>query len=80
MQREDPEKLMDYLLDCSDTSLDHYMLSRLERAVNLRKELHQVVDEWVEALANARSAKELRAVRRRKKLAKPQLMPKAVNQ
>ena len=38
-----------YLAGASEISLESFELARLNRIANLRKELHQVMEEWIEA-------------------------------
>jgi len=47
----------EYLISSSQASLESYELSRLNAVANLRKELRQIVDEWVEAEIEARMAR-----------------------
>ena len=57
---ENPPRLpMKYLATSSDTSLESFRLSRMNRAANLRKELFDVVEEWIEAEVEARVAERL---------------------
>jgi hypothetical protein len=53
----DTESSLQYLLACSEASLESFELSRLNRASNLRKELSQVAEEWVEAEVSSRLAR-----------------------
>lgn len=46
-----------YLMTSSDTSLESYELSRLNRASNLRKEMLQLLEKWIDAEAEARMAR-----------------------
>ena len=48
---------LQYLSDCSEESLESFELSRLNRASNLRKELSQVAEEWVDAEVSFRLAR-----------------------
>jgi len=48
-----------YLLSSSQISLESYELLRLNRASNLRKEMLQLVDKWVDAETEARLAREI---------------------
>lgn len=48
---------VEYLFSCSKESLESFELSRLNRAANLRKELRQVTDEWIQAEAEWRLAR-----------------------
>ena len=56
---------LDFFLSCSDVGLESYQLSRLERAACLRKELQQVISEWIDAEVNARFARLLLDERQR---------------
>jgi hypothetical protein len=49
--------VFDYLQTCSQQSLESFELSRLSQVANLRKELRDVVAEWVEAEVQARLAR-----------------------
>jgi hypothetical protein len=48
-----------YLLSSSRISLESYELLRLNRASNLRKEMLQLLDKWVDAETEARLAQEI---------------------
>jgi hypothetical protein len=48
---------LEYLVTSSNTSLESFELSRLNAVANLRKEIRQVVDDWVEAEIEARIAR-----------------------
>jgi hypothetical protein len=50
----------DYILTSSNTTLESLELARMNAASNLRKELHDVVEEWVEAEVQARMARWVR--------------------
>lgn len=47
----------EYLEMCSEASLESYELSRLNRAANLRKEMRQLIDEWIDCEVGARIAR-----------------------
>jgi hypothetical protein len=47
----------EFFITSSQTSLESFELSRLNAVANLRKELRQVVDEWIEAEIQARMAR-----------------------
>lgn len=47
----------DYLAGCSKPGLESFELSRLNQVANLRKELREVVEEWIEAEVQARLAR-----------------------
>ena len=44
---------LEYLLACSDMSLESFRISRMNQAANLRKQVRALVDEWVEAEIDA---------------------------
>ena len=67
----DTESSFQYLLACSEASLESFELSRLNRASNLRKELSQVAEEWVDAEVSSRLAR-LIVERRRADLCPPE--------
>lgn len=48
-----------YLMTNSKDSLESYELSRLNRASNLRKEMLQVLERWIDAEAQARMARSI---------------------
>lgn len=48
-----------YLLSSTKISLESYELLRLNRAANLRKEMLQLLDKWVDAETEARLAREI---------------------
>jgi hypothetical protein len=54
-----------YLLECSHMSLEDFELARLDRAANLRKQLRDIAEEWVEAEVEAQLAHWVRGNRRR---------------
>ncbi len=54
----------DYLATCSEPSLESFELSRFNRIANLRKELRQILNEWIEAEVEARLARWLLNQRR----------------
>lgn len=49
--------VFDYLQSCSQPSLESFELSRLSQVAKLRKELREVVEEWIEAEVQARLAR-----------------------
>jgi hypothetical protein len=55
---------LDYLATCSKASLEAFELARLNRAANLRKELRDILEEWIEAEGEARRARYLLEGRR----------------
>src|SRR6202040_56148 len=62
----------EYLFTSSDASIESFRLSRLNAVANLRKELHEIFEEWVEAEVQARLAQWLLA---RKKPGPPRPRP-----
>ncbi|MGH9865356.1 MAG: hypothetical protein ACRD4H_08080 [Candidatus Acidiferrales bacterium] len=58
------KSMLDYLATCSQTSLESFELARLNDLANLRKQMTELVDEWVEADIQARIAEWI-LVRRR---------------
>ena len=48
---------LEYLVTSSQSSVESFELSRLNRVSNLRKEIRQIVDEWIAAEAEARIAR-----------------------
>jgi hypothetical protein len=56
----DSKSSFQYLRTCSQTSLEAFELSRYNRVANLRKELCDLVEEWVEAEVGARVARCIR--------------------
>ena len=55
MDRTPPS--FDYLLTCSQAGLESFELSRLNRISNVRKQLHELLEEWIEAEVDARLAR-----------------------
>jgi len=55
---------LDYLAKCSQMSLESVELSRLNLASNLRKEFHEILDEWIESEVDARLARSILEWRR----------------
>jgi hypothetical protein len=50
---------LEYLVTCSQMSLESVELSRLNHASNLRKEFHQILEEWIDAEVDARLARSI---------------------
>lgn len=48
---------LEYLVTSSEAALETFELSRLNRSANLRKELRDVVEEWIEAEIQSRLAR-----------------------
>jgi hypothetical protein len=48
---------LEYLITCSEAGLESFELSRMNQAANLRKQLRQVVEQWIESEVNARVAR-----------------------
>jgi hypothetical protein len=60
--REDAiDRPLEYLFASSGASIESFHLSRLNVVANLRKELHEIFEEWVEAEVQARLAQWLLA-------------------
>jgi hypothetical protein len=60
--REDAiDRPLEYLFTSSEASIESFHLTRLNRVANLRKELHEIFEEWVEAEVQARLAQWLLA-------------------
>ena len=60
--REDAiDRPLEYLATSSDASIESFHLSRLNAVANLRKELREIFEEWVEAEVQARLAQWLLA-------------------
>lgn len=60
--REDAiDRPFEYLLTSSPASIESFHLSRMNAVANLRKELHEIFEEWVEAEVQARLARWLLA-------------------
>lgn len=55
---------VEFLVSSSNNSLEEFELARMNRAANLRKEMRQVVDEWVEAEVDCRVARWILECRR----------------
>ena len=60
----DPQSPLEYLVTSSQTSLEAFELARLNRAANLRKELRDVLDEWMQTEIDARVARWILECRR----------------
>lgn len=48
---------VEYLLRCSKPSLESFELSRLNQIANLRKQLRELVEAWIDAEVEARLAR-----------------------
>ncbi len=55
---------LDYLVNCSQMSLESVELSRLNLASNLRKEFQQILEEWIDSEVDARLARSVLEWRR----------------
>ncbi|MHB8755965.1 MAG: hypothetical protein ACYC92_13575 [Candidatus Acidiferrales bacterium] len=56
--------MLDYLATCSKISLESFELARLNDLANLRQQMMEIVDEWVEADIQARIAEWILVSRR----------------
>ena len=63
------DRALEYLFTSSGASIESFHLSRLNAVANLRKELHEIFDEWVEAEVQARLAQGLLARKNSENLA-----------
>ena len=52
-----PRPPLEYLARCSQASLESLELMRLNRAANLRKEFEELLNQWIDAEADARMAR-----------------------
>ncbi len=50
----DTRSALEYLVDCSDMSLESFQVSRLSQAANLRKQVQGLVDQWIGAEVDAK--------------------------
>lgn len=76
----DSEAPIEYLVTSSQTSLEAFELARLNRCANLRKELREVLEEWLQMEVDARLARWILECRRAQSggsdsLAAPRLEP-----
>jgi hypothetical protein len=55
---------LEYLVTSSQTALEGFELSRLNQCANLRKELRQITDQWIEVEIEARMARWILECRR----------------
>ena len=69
---------LEFLISSSNNSLESFELSRLNQAANLRKELRQLVDEWVESEVEGRIARWILESRRAENGAGLSTMPTSV--
>lgn len=66
-----PHPPLEYLEEASDKSLQSFELSRLNHAANLRREIAELVDRWLEETAGALIARSLLERRREGRGARP---------
>lgn len=52
-----PHPSLDYVLTCSEPAAESFELARLNRASNLRKEMRELIDEWIDCEVEARLAR-----------------------
>jgi hypothetical protein len=48
---------LEYLITCSEPGLESFELSRMNHAANFRKQLRQIVEQWIESEVDARVAR-----------------------
>lgn len=65
------KSMLDYLAGCSQTSLESFELARLNDLANLRKQMVDVIDEWVETDVQARIAEWILVRRRHESSLRP---------
>jgi hypothetical protein len=63
------DRALEYLFASSSASIESFHLSRLNAIANLRKEIHEIFEEWVEAEVQARLAQGLLARKNAENLA-----------
>lgn len=70
-----------YLLECSQISLEDFELARLDRAANLRRQLRDIAEEWIDAEVEARLSHWVRENRwlSREETLNPRQSPGALN-
>jgi len=61
---ESARSVFDYLATCSEPAVEGFELSRLNRAAILRKQMRQLIDQWVACEAEAQLARWTRQSRR----------------
>jgi hypothetical protein len=49
----DTRPALEYLVACSDMSLESFQISRMNQAANLRRQVRALVDQWIEAEVDA---------------------------
>lgn len=52
----DARSALEYLAACSDMTLESFLISRMSRSANLRKQMRTLVDQWMEAEVGAELA------------------------
>ncbi|MGH9730571.1 MAG: hypothetical protein ACRD4A_02645 [Candidatus Acidiferrales bacterium] len=65
------KSMLDYLAGCSQISLESFELARLNDLANLRKQMVDVIDEWVETDIQARIAEWILLHRRHENSLRP---------
>jgi hypothetical protein len=65
------KSMLDYLARCSQTSLESFELARLNDLANIRKQMIDVIDEWVETDIQARIAEWILLRRRHQNSLRP---------
>jgi hypothetical protein len=62
---------LEYLVSCSASALESMELARLNRASNLRKEIRQILEEWINSEVDARLARWILEFRRTQQFGPP---------
>jgi hypothetical protein len=69
-----------FLLECSGQDLTEFLLAKHASAANFRSTLFDLIDQWVEAAADARLAAEVNAIREEVKHRSVTPFPKKVQE
>lgn len=71
---------VDYLLTCSELSRDSFVLAKLDLSARLRKQIGQLLNEWIEAEAQAMLGGMIREVKRTTVTIEPPTLPDFLQQ
>lgn len=74
------EEVRKFLMGCSGQELADFLMTRHTAAANLRSDLFELLDKWVEAAAEARLAAEVNAIRQELKHASTLPFPEKVKE